>query len=121
MHSDPINGRTLRHILMDVDFGLQVSFCDSADLRAALEDTLMPPLLLHLAALFNVPAYKLQSNSKDDDIEDLLNGDEDANDEDDDNDGDLNDSRDLDTNEGIQPEDEDQHSHQHDCRRTQCH
>ena len=51
-----MNGKTLRHILMNVDFGLQVSFCDSADLRAALEDTLMPPLLLHLGALFNVPA-----------------------------------------------------------------
>ena len=115
-----MNGKTLRHILMNVDFGLQVSFCDRADLRDSLEHTLMPPLLLHLAALLNVPAYKLQSNFKDDDIEDLLNGDEDANDGDDD-DGDLNDSRDLDTNEGIQPEDEEQYSHQHDCHRTQRH
>ena len=119
-------GKTLRHILMKVDFGLQDSFCDSADLRASWENTLMPPpLTTFLAALFNVPAYKLfQSNSKDlEDIEDLLNGDndddndEDDDDDDDDDDGDLNDDRDLDTDERIRPEDEEQHSHQHDFHR----
>ena len=53
-------------------------------------------------------------------MEDLLNCDNDD-DNDEDVDGDLNDDRDLDTDEMIRPEDEEQHSHQHDCHRAQRH
>lgn len=53
-------GTKLREALLDVDFGLQDSFCDSADLKASWEKTMMPaPLLTFLGALFKVPKHKL--------------------------------------------------------------
>ena len=54
------------------DFGLQDSFCDSTDLKASWERTMMPaPLLTFLAALFKVPKHKhFRSSVKD--LEDLL-------------------------------------------------
>ena len=65
-------GAKLREALIDVDFGLQDSFCDSTDLKASWERTMMPaPLLTFLSALFKVPKHKLfQSSVRN--LEDLL-------------------------------------------------
>ena len=65
-------GTKLREALIDVDFGLQDSFCDSTDLKASWEKTMMPaPVLTFLAALFKVPKHKL-FQSRASDLEDLL-------------------------------------------------
>ncbi len=65
-------GRMLREALMDIDFGLQDSFCDSNDLKASWERVMMPaPLLTLLSALFKVPKYKLFQNSVSD-LDDLF-------------------------------------------------
>ncbi|KAL8619946.1 hypothetical protein ACOMHN_015228 [Nucella lapillus] len=58
-------GTKLRETLVDVDFGLQDSFCDSTDLKASWEKTMMPePLLYFFAALFKVPKHKLFQSSE---------------------------------------------------------
>lgn len=65
-------GTKLREALMDVDFGLQDSFCDSNDLKASWKRTMMPaPLLTFLAVLFKVPKHKLFRSSARD-LEELL-------------------------------------------------
>lgn len=65
-------GTKLRESLMDVDFGLQDSFCDSTDLKASWERTMMPaPLLTFLSALFKVPKHKLFRSSVKD-LEELI-------------------------------------------------
>ena len=54
----------LRKLLIDVDFGLQDSFCDSADLKASWENTLMPAhLLTSFSTLFEIPKHKLFHSS----------------------------------------------------------
>jgi len=66
---------------MEVDFGLQDSFCDSTDLKASWERTMMPaPLFTFLAALFKVPKHKLFRSSVRD-LEELLQPLEDEEDE----------------------------------------
>ena len=65
-------GTKLREALIDVDFDLKGSFCDSTDFKASWERTMMPaPLLTFLAALFKVPKHKLFRSSATD-LEELL-------------------------------------------------
>ena len=53
-------GIQLREALLNVDFGLQDSFCDSTDLKESWENSKMPsPLLTFFSALFNTPKHKL--------------------------------------------------------------
>ena len=54
----------LRKTMMDTDFGLQDSFCDSADLKEAWENNIMTaPLVTFFSILFNIPRYKLYRSS----------------------------------------------------------
>lgn len=65
-------GAKLREVLLDVDFGLQDSFCDSTDLKDSWESTVMPaPLLTFLSALYKIPQHKLYRSSVAE-LEDLL-------------------------------------------------
>ena len=65
-------GTKLRETLLDIDFGLQDSFCDSTDLKASWERTMIPaPFLSFLAALFHIPKYKL-FRSKATDLDELI-------------------------------------------------
>jgi hypothetical protein len=65
-------GTKLREALMDVDFGLQDSFCDSTDLKTSWERTMMPAFLVtFLGALFKVPNSRLFRSSVEE-LEDLL-------------------------------------------------
>ena len=58
-------------VLLDVKFGLQDSFCDSADLKASWEHSLMETPLTFFATLFRIPKHELFQSSTDD-LEDPL-------------------------------------------------
>ena len=74
------SGKVIREALLKVDFGLQDSYCDKADLHNAYHGTDMPPeLITFFSALFKIPKARLLTEKESfdgtSDVEDEEEGD----------------------------------------------